>query len=136
MVEPRNYRIDRFDPLLRDLLSWGLVHNGRDDGDGDGTDSDPGAARWQLTDQAQQRLSELATRVAPPASDQVLYLDRLCAHCRQRLPTRLTEAGFLCDACRQRAAEPEPGPGAASGSSGSSRAEHKAHWHIPKSRAR
>ena len=100
MDQPR-YRIDRFDPLLRDLLWWGLVRREESSESAGGPEA-PDGGRWVLSEEAARRVTELATRVARPQTGQVLYLDRTCAECHQRVPTRLIEDLFLCDTCRQR----------------------------------
>jgi ribosomal protein S27AE len=103
--ERREYPIERFDPLLRDLIGWGLVE--RDD-------SHPGIS-WRLVGSAQRRLDELS----PPRAaghDPVVYLDRRCAECQQRGMTRLHDERYVCDRCwsgRLRVPEPvapEPSP--------------------------
>ena len=90
-MEQRNFRIDRFDPLLRDLLAWGLVEKD------DATDEPV----WRLHQRAQERLSELVRAASPLVSDRVVYLDHLCADCRQRRPTRLVDGSYVCDACQK-----------------------------------
>ena len=98
-MEKPSYAIDRFDPLLRDLLNWGLAVT---------DDKSQGQSRWLLTDRAQKRLSELVRAQPRPATDRVVYLDHRCADCRQRLPTRLSEDVYLCDGCRTHRAELAP----------------------------
>lgn len=102
MEEHANYSIDRFDPLLRDLLWWGLARRHEADTATRGTDDPTGSGpvRWVLSEDAQRRLTELVPDVVKPDRERVLYLDRMCAGCHQRMPTRLTDGIFLCDACR------------------------------------
>ena len=91
MNEGRSYRIETFDPLLRDLVVWGLV-----------VKTEAEAGLWQLTDAAQRRLDEIAERTRPLPPDQLVYLDRLCADCRFRGRTRLCDGVYLCEECAQR----------------------------------
>jgi hypothetical protein len=118
-MDQPHYPIDRFDPLLRDLLWWGLVRPGRPPA-GAGR-SGAGTGHWVLSEEAQRRLTELAPRLSQPQTDRVLYLDRMCTECHQRVPTRLVDGLFLCDACRRRAQagpapDPAPDPAPAQGS--------------------
>ena len=89
MEAQRDYPIETFDPLLRDLICWGLVI--RQEGTTD--------APWQLVPAAQQRLAELQP-TSPPHAAAVVYLDHRCADCRQRGPTRMHEECYLCERCR------------------------------------
>jgi hypothetical protein len=106
MEGQRHYPIETFDPLLRDLVGWGLVER---------PDSSPGTP-WQLVATAQQRLDELVspTQVAGAGAD--VYLDRRCADCRQRGLTRLHGESYVCDTCwaerqgRLNAVVTEPAP--------------------------
>jgi hypothetical protein len=84
-----DYPIETFDPLLRDLVCWGLVTRQ------EGTTE----AGWQLVPAAQQRLGELQP-ASPPRAAAVVYLDHRCADCRQRRPTRIHEECYLCERCR------------------------------------
>jgi hypothetical protein len=84
-----DYPIETFDPLLRDLMCWGLVI--RQEGAPD--------APWQLVPAAQQRLAELQP-TSPPHAAAIVYLDHRCADCRQRGPTRMHEECYLCERCR------------------------------------
>jgi hypothetical protein len=87
----RQHPIETFDPLLRDLVGWGLVERS-EEGTGTG---------WQLVPAAQQRLDDLlapsgATGTGTGAD---VYLNRLCADCHQRGLTRLRGECYLCDRC-------------------------------------
>lgn len=86
----RDYPIETFDPLLRDLVCWGLVTRQ------EGTTDTP----WQLVPTAQQRLDELQPASAPRAAA-IVYLDHLCVGCHQRGPTRIHEDRYLCESCRE-----------------------------------
>jgi hypothetical protein len=85
MEVQREYPIETFDPLLRDLVGWGLVE--RQDG-----------TTWQLVASAQQRLDELLPTRAPGAAA-VVFLNRRCADCNQRGLTRLRGDSYVCDGC-------------------------------------
>jgi hypothetical protein len=86
----QRHPLERFDPLLRALLSWDLVSLTNDDG----------AATWQLTPDAQQRLAELARpRSQPP--ENVVHLGGRCEECRSRRSLRLSGGRLLCDDCRR-----------------------------------
>jgi hypothetical protein len=76
------------DALLRDLVGHGLVRH-----------SDRGANSWTLTESAQRRLNDLAVATAPVDAESILYLNRRCAICRERTPTRLRQERYLCKAC-------------------------------------
>ncbi len=102
MDDGRAYRIESFDPLLRDLVEWGLAAR---------TETD-GTASWQLSERAQRRLDEIIKPVGPLALERLVYLDHLCADCHFRGRTRLNDGIYLCDACLElrltAVAEPEP----------------------------
>jgi hypothetical protein len=89
MGENDRQSIERFDPLLRDLIAWGLVTGGT------GT----AKATWRLTAAAQRRLTELAKPTRPLNPDQLVYLDHHCSQCKARGRTRLRDGLYLCDAC-------------------------------------
>jgi ribosomal protein L37AE/L43A len=93
MEEKRTYRIETFDPLLRDLVAWGLV-----------TRTDSTRPSWRLVEAAQRRIDQLAQRSQPLDVDQLLYLDHLCVDCRDRCRTRLYEGEYVCDSCMERRA--------------------------------
>ncbi len=90
----RSYPIERFDPLLRDLVTWDLVNRG----------TRPHS--WKLTDAAQRRLEELVGWSAPVATEQMVYLDHRCADCQQHVRTRIHDGLYLCDGCAERRATP------------------------------
>ena len=82
---------DAFNPLLRSLLTWGLVERSEDDG---------GRPRWQLTAAAQERLEALNPR-ARKAATSLAYLDHWCSRCRQQRLTHLRDGRYLCQECEQ-----------------------------------
>jgi hypothetical protein len=87
--------IENFDPLLRDLASYGLAN--KDSGEGRG---------WHLSEAAQSRLNELHdARRAAVRPENLVYLDHLCARCHTRGLTRLREGAYLCDDCSRQAAD-------------------------------
>jgi hypothetical protein len=84
-------RIDNFDPLLRDLASFGLVVRVENASSGDS---------WKLTDEAQQRLDQLLEHhTESVVPEKLIYFDHLCADCRTRAPTRLADGVYLCASC-------------------------------------
>lgn len=88
------YPIDTFDPLLRDLVSWGLVE--RDEG---------GAGSWRLVDAAQRRMTELIAANKPRRADAVVYFDHLCWRCHRRELTHLIDGDYICNECREKVRE-------------------------------
>lgn len=101
MDQRRPYRIQNFDPLLRDLMAWGLVVRTETDGE----------THWALVDVVQRRLSELTRDHGPVGVDRLVYLDHKCGECGTRGLTRLVEGAYLCSSCfdRRPAAEPVVG---------------------------
>jgi len=95
----RSYPIKTFDPLLRDLVAFGLVQRG-----------DGAGGAWQLSAAVQRRLDELANPTGAPAPERLVYLDHRCASCRRRGVTRLFEGAYLCDACLQERRSPPSAP--------------------------
>lgn len=86
--------IERFDPLLRNMLAWRLVHE-----EPDGT--------WSLPPDVCERLTSLAELTRRPESSAVVYFGHVCAECRTSGATRRYEGRFVCDACRQALGRPE-----------------------------
>lgn len=83
----------RFDPLLRNLLAFGLVEPDRS-GDVPG---------WRLSDQAQARLDYLG---APPTvAGELLYFGHRCSICGEHSPTRLRSGAYVCERCAAVSAE-------------------------------
>jgi hypothetical protein len=109
-----SYSIRNFDPLLRDLLAWGLVKRSEDS--------------WELVEAAQSRLDEVAHIARPVSVESFVYLDHRCAQCQERTPTRLRDGQYVCDVCFQRQqlpteAEPQP-------------ASETRRWHLRRERTR
>ncbi|HEY3940972.1 MAG TPA: hypothetical protein VGL60_00685 [Acidimicrobiales bacterium] len=74
------------DPLLRELLDFGLV------------EVDPDRGGWRLVESASRRLTELA---APrPPADKIIYFGHRCSSCGELRPTRIYPGGLMCDECR------------------------------------
>jgi len=105
MDERRTYPIENFDPLLRDLVAWGLVI----------PSEMKTKTTWRLTDAAQQRLNQIVRHRGPLSADHMVYLDRLCADCHFRGRTRLYEGLYLCDACLKVRVAPVPEPASSDG---------------------
>jgi hypothetical protein len=100
--------VDVFNPLLRSLLSWDLVHR---------VDCDDGTHDWRLTDATQRQLDELT----PPRrrdSGSLVYLDHWCARCRQQRLTHLLDGRYLCEECEQIEASGRTAPAEAARSRG------------------
>jgi ribosomal protein L37AE/L43A len=88
--------IRTFDPLLRDLLTWGLVFE--DD------------ERWVLADRVADRLRQLAAERGPWPSEQTVYFDHRCAMCDTRRLTRFRDGDYVCDSCWRSRAVATPRP--------------------------
>ena len=73
------------DPLLRELLDFGVV------------ELDPDEGVWRLSESARVRLGQLA--VPHPPTEKIVYFGHRCTSCRQVRPTRLRAPGYLCDEC-------------------------------------
>jgi ribosomal protein L37AE/L43A len=98
--ERHAYRIENFDPLLRDLVAWDLVVR---------ADGDLGSS-WLLTDAAQKRLGEIIRPESRVDNEDLVYLDHLCADCRFRGITRLHDGVYLCSTCLATRVVQEPDP--------------------------
>lgn len=86
-----DHPIERFDPLLRNLLTFGLVQQ-------------DASGAWRLTDDAARRLDWLATLdQRSRTSGVVIYFGHNCAGCHEAGPTRRHEDRYLCDPCRRAA---------------------------------
>jgi len=83
-----------FDSLLRSLLSWELVTQCVDGGEGED-------GEWRLSEIAQRRLSELQPAV-PRLDERTVYFGHACVDCRQRRPTRLMDGVYRCETCAER----------------------------------
>ena len=93
-MRPNDRAIQTYDPLLRDLITWGLVERDEE--------------RWALSERAQRRLSELAEASAPWPAEQTVYFGHRCERCDTRALTRLREGAYVCDACWSRRGTEEP----------------------------
>lgn len=92
--------VETFNPLLRSLLTWGLVER-REDADGN--------TSWELIEEVRHRLDALV----PPsrtAAASLAYLDHWCARCRQQRLTHLRGERFLCESCEKAEAGEVSGP--------------------------
>jgi ribosomal protein L37AE/L43A len=88
-----DHPIDRFDPLLRNMLAWDLVVENED-------------GSWTLRPEVVERLRRLASYTKPHEPSEVVYFGHNCAKCRSTGLTRFRDGVYLCDECR-RAAEVE-----------------------------
>jgi hypothetical protein len=107
-AEPADSTLARFDPMLRALVTFGLVEP-----DGvealSGEDPRPG---WRLIPAVQRRLESLVAP-APPA-DKLIYFGHRCSSCGEHGPTRMSSGAFVCENCR-RAVAAEQAPGSSRG---------------------
>lgn len=83
--------VERFDPLLRNLLAWRLVEESPTEG-------------WALRPDVVQRLQSLAHFSRRENPSDVVYFGHTCGGCHSRGLTRLRDGHYLCDPC-QRAAD-------------------------------
>lgn len=104
-VAPGAIPVETFNPLLRSLLTWGLVER---------VEEGERRHRWVLTAEVQQRLDALTPPPRRPLSS-LAYLDHLCARCREQRLTHLVEGRFLCERCERAESETAGGPEAAPG---------------------
>lgn len=84
------HAIEQFDPLLRNMLTWGLV---QETGDG----------RWDLRPDVAERLTALAGYTKRSEPYEVVYFGHPCAGCKSSGLTRLRDGMYLCDECRRAA---------------------------------
>lgn len=94
--------IERFDPLLRNMLAWELVDEGPD-----GT--------WVLRPEVARRLTRLDQLSRRDDASEIVYFGHACAGCHASGMTRLRAGRYLCDDCRRAAelaavATPLPAP--------------------------
>jgi len=82
--------IERFDPLLRNLLAWGLVEEAED-------------GSWSMRQDASARLTQLGQLTRRDAPSEVVYFGHACAICRSNGLTRRIGERYLCDGCRRTA---------------------------------
>ena len=99
MSATQKYPVERFDPLLRDLLAYGLIEAEDED-------------RWVLVPEVQRRLSALLA-MQRPSTAAVLHIGYPCARCHASGITRLHEGRHLCDACIEQVFAEERQPRAA-----------------------
>jgi len=93
-IDPNEAAAARFDPVLRTLMTFGLVV--------EDPNEDGGPRQWVLTPAAQRRLVALSSPAPPP--DKLIYFGHRCGSCGEHAPTRFTAGTFLCGACRESAA--------------------------------
>ncbi|HVC14655.1 MAG TPA: hypothetical protein VND62_07325 [Acidimicrobiales bacterium] len=85
-----DHPIERFDPLLRNMLSWNLLER-----------TDRG---WDLRPEVADRLNSLAKITTRDEPTEVVYFGHTCVGCKSNGLTRLRDGQYLCDDC-QRAAD-------------------------------
>jgi hypothetical protein len=88
-MDPEQVPIKTFDPLLRDLLHWGLLVRAED----------PSGTHWQLAERTEQRLNDLASETRAFSAERMVFLDHSCGECGLRRLTRLRDSRYICDAC-------------------------------------
>ncbi len=82
--------IERFDPLLRNMLAWNLVEQTEGGG-------------WALRPEVAARLNGLARYAKADQPTEVVYFGHVCAGCKSNGLTRLRDGQYLCDDCRKAA---------------------------------
>jgi len=90
-LPPEPATVARFDPMLRALISFGLVER-EPDAAGDG------APAWRLIPAVQCRLESL--HAPSPPADKLIYFGHRCRSCGEHGPTRMLGGVFLCESCR------------------------------------
>jgi hypothetical protein len=90
-IDPDDAAAARFDPVLRTLMTFGLVV--------EESNQSPGTRQWILTPAAQRRLVALASPAPPP--DKLIYFGHRCGACGEHAPTRFSGGTFLCGSCRE-----------------------------------
>lgn len=95
-VERMRSRVERFDPLLRGMVTAGLVER------------EPQSGGWQVSPAARRRLDEILS-TEEPVGGVTLRVGCRCSACRQHRVTRLHGERYLCDDCW------DGGPGEAEG---------------------
>ena len=80
--------IERFDPLLRNMLAWHLVE-------------ETGEGGWALRPEVAARLTLLAEYTKGDDASEIVYFGHVCAGCRSNGLTRLRDGRYLCDDCRK-----------------------------------
>jgi len=96
-VDPEQVPVKTFDALLRDLLYWGLLVRVEDQ---------PEGHHWQLANQADRRLEEIAAESSAFAVEHMVYLDHRCDVCGFRRLTRVRDARYVCDECAAKLDQP------------------------------
>jgi ribosomal protein L37AE/L43A len=88
-MDPEQVPIKTFDPLLRDLLHWGLLVRAEE----------PAGTTWQLSERAAARLNDISAETHAFSAERMVFLDHRCGACGVRRLTRLRESRYICDAC-------------------------------------
>ena len=97
-VETQDATLARFDPMLRALVTFGLVEPDRPGSNGDEDH------HWRLIPAVERRLDSLVPP-APPV-EKLIYFGHRCGSCGEHGPTRFRAGTYLCEACRDPATEP------------------------------
>jgi ribosomal protein L37AE/L43A len=84
-----DHPVERFDPLLRNMLAWNLV--------------DETEGGWELRPEVAERLSRLAGYTRRDGPSAVVYFGHICAGCKSNGLTRFRDGQYLCDDCRRAA---------------------------------
>ncbi len=82
--------VERFDPLLRNMLAWNLVE-------------ETAGGRWELRPDVVERLASLTRYTKREQPSEVVYFGHVCAGCKSNGLTRLRDGSYLCDDCRRSA---------------------------------
>jgi ribosomal protein L37AE/L43A len=97
-MDPEQAPVNKFDPLLRDLLYWGLLAQV----------DDVNGHHWQLAERAELRLDEITAESNAFAIERMVYLDHRCDICGFRRLTRVRDSRYVCDECGARVGQPTP----------------------------
>jgi len=95
-MDPEQVPVNTFDPILRDLLYWGLLVQV----------DEPNGHHWQLAERAERRLDEIAVESSTFAVERMVYLDHRCDVCGFRRLTRVRDSRYVCDECWPRTEPP------------------------------
>jgi hypothetical protein len=93
---PEPATVARFDPMLRALISFGLVERDPD------VEAE-GVPGWRLIPAVQSRLESLHLPLVP--AEKLIYFGHRCRSCGEHGPTRMWAGVFLCESCRRAAEE-------------------------------
>ncbi|HLW44596.1 MAG TPA: hypothetical protein VKR78_00150 [Acidimicrobiales bacterium] len=86
----KEHPIERFDPLLRNMLAWNLVE-------------ETATGEWSLRHDVAERLSGLARYTKHSQPSEVVYFGHVCTGCKSNGLTRFRDGQYICDECRRAA---------------------------------